>query len=373
MKVSRLLNSYISFSLFTTLLMVSLYNIAGNITLLYFTIHSLMTLAVLFIISLKSDSSMQRLILISILLTIYVLLTDATSIDLQSISRITIFFYLTILPIIASSKLSTSQLVISYYATTVALIVAGAQAFTGEPIVVGTERLAPFIGGADGLHPSAYSILAMSLLLGYVGRLAMPMGRYIHYALLCLGAIILEEYHFRTTWVMLGVIFFLNTIYGSNTLAKHTLKGIIIITAPVLLSLLLTIDLSTVETSQRLTSGRTVIWLERLGQILNSDFTTMLLGKGTGSDKSYGTLLWAYAEKDSHQDFIRITIEHGVFGLILFSIFLWMLGQRLPKGSKPIWLAIITSSLISNGVLLRPSILILFALIFSSTQTHKKI
>ena len=372
MRVSNLLNTYITLSLCTTLLMISVYNLVGDITLIFFGIHALATLLVLLIYWFKSYSSIQKATLIAILLSIYVLLTDAPTINFDSTSRITIFIYLAILPVIATSKLTDSQLYALYLSAAVALIVAGTQAFAMEPIVAGTERLAPFIGGDDGLHPSAYSVLAMFYLLLKIGRIRMPMGKFTHYILLILSIILLFEYRVRTTWVMLLIIFLVTAWYGTKTLATQALKIFTVIMTLVLTFVILTIDLTAIENSQRFTSGRSIIWLERIGQVMSSDVTTIMIGKGSGSDRSYGTLLWAHSAKDSHQDFLRILIEHGLFGLILFLTLLSTLSKKLPKESKIILLAMIASSVVSNGVLLRPSILALYTLMCFGTAVQRK-
>jgi hypothetical protein len=69
-----------------------------------------------------------------------------------------------------------------------------------------------------------------------------------------------------------------------------------------------------------------------------------------------GVSAWRWAEKDSHNDFLIVTIELGLVGLLGFLMMIVAPIVALPPARKGWIVMMAASSLVSNGVLLRPSI-----------------
>lgn len=107
-------------------------------------------------------------------------------------------------------------------------------------------------------------------------------------------------------------------------------------------------------------SGRVGTWIGRFADFqARDDLVTLLVGTGPGSDIYVGSM-WN-KETTAHNTFITYMIEYGIVGVITLIAFLIMMLRAFGKCFLPIFLVLIVSSLIGNGILLRPTILILFS------------
>lgn len=234
--------------------------------------------------------------------------------------------------------------------------------FTGDPLIVGNkQRLAPFSGGADGLHPSAYITLA--LLWMQIQLLRRGVGyRFVTLGMIALLLAVLLGYEVRTTYVVaiamisFSVARFLRLSPGNMLLLAFL--GIMI-GLPVIV--LLASGVSDLDLS-KFSSGRVVAWGERIDIILDRNIFQFLFGSGPGTDYFKGNETWRYEAKDSHNDFLITTIEFGVLGLLAFLSF-WVALIARGRGHVLSLLAtsFLLSSAISNGIINRPSVAPLFA------------
>ena len=108
-----------------------------------------------------------------------------------------------------------------------------------------------------------------------------------------------------------------------------------------------------------ISSGRTSAYEERLDLIAARPPLEFLFGTGPGSEVLPSTIWW-WEAKNSHNDFIDLTIQVGVVGLTLFLLLLAVTWRMLDDVRLPLYMAFVVSSLFSNGLLARPFIAVLF-------------
>jgi O-antigen ligase len=82
---------------------------------------------------------------------------------------------------------------------------------------------------------------------------------------------------------------------------------------------------------------------------------TLFLGTGIGSELMKSTVWW-WEDKNSHNDFIDITIQVGIVGLIMTIALMCIAAAQLDQYQLPLFLSFVVSSAVSNGLLNRPFI-----------------
>lgn len=292
-----------------------------------------------------------------IILLILISRTDF-SLNFNAFSRfilmISSLFLLLLSPFV---QLKTRDLQVIVNVTLVMAAVAMAQAFLLDPIHVGgKDRLAVVSGGSDGLHPSAYSTLALLLVLW---MLPSPEGRFMrlfHGAMCCLLFVAVMLYGVRTAQLLLLLLLALRFLERRRPDTAPLVPPLLLIYG--LLALVSLIALMTVLDTHSLgnfSSGRTIVYLERLDLIAGRDLMEFLFGTGAGSDMFRGEGAWSWVEKDSHNDILTTTIEIGLLGLAAIVTALACVSANLKRNVLPLFIAFLSTSLISNGLLLRPS------------------
>lgn len=114
---------------------------------------------------------------------------------------------------------------------------------------------------------------------------------------------------------------------------------------------------------EEFSSGRTSVWLSRLGQIGSRSPVEWLLGTGIGSNVTYSEVWW-WELKDSHNDFLAVAYEQGAVGLgltLMFMLSVYRLGPR-SMAWNAVWLMYLVCSVLSNGLMFRPTAAYVFVL-----------
>jgi hypothetical protein len=238
----------------------------------------------------------------------------------------------------------------------VAFAIAAVWAVTGEPIVLfdGSQRLAGFTGGESelGLHGSAYFIL-LSLFIFDRMRATERFPAAIAWPAIGLAVVLLTLYQVRTTQLMLA-IYGLGYLWTSNTkrfIAGLGLAGVAALLAAMALMLVLAGSPADLQTWG---SGRLGSYLFRLDLLSERDLLPLIFGAGPGSDVVV-TPVWWWEAKDSHSDLFTTVVETGLVGLIGVAIFFAAIWSRLSPEGRPLLVALVASSAISNGLLVRPT------------------
>lgn len=242
------------------------------------------------------------------------------------------------------------------------IVVGGIIAFTGPPVYVsGTPRLASITGGLTQMHPSA-KFIALQLVIVHQyyysrlvdGRLAIPC--------MIFSAIILFFYGGRNEAVF--VVSYFGILLYYRYLANAAIKW-----SPLFLVFLALVVAAVAlyfgENVNKWGSGRIGVWEHRLGLIWSRDLLTFLFGGGLEADQIWNPQWWWMDDVTAHNDFLHITMETGIIGLIAVIIFIGALLARLPGNSKAVVVAMITESLFSNGQFQSPMLALSYFLLAS--------
>ncbi len=227
---------------------------------------------------------------------------------------------------------------------------------TGAPVdYAGTMRPATFTGGLEGVHSSGYVVTAAlvgTIMLWRRGWLGTGWSLVIGLPLLALVA----AYQVRTTWLMVSVFIF--TSLFLHLRSQGGSKALILPIGGIIVALLAFAFGGDVDYTE-ISSGRTSAYEERLDLIAARPPLEFLFGTGPGSEVLPSTIWW-WEAKNSHNDFIDLTIQVGVVGLTLFLLLLAATWRMLDDVRLPLYMAFVVSSLFSNGLLARPFIAVLF-------------
>lgn len=246
-----------------------------------------------------------------------------------------------------------------------------AQAFLGDPLIQGGKRrLAVFNGGEDGLHPSAYVIMAYLIFFIAVHRGLEPTLRIVNVALGLVALVTLELYGVRTAQLALIVSALVYAILAIGVYYRFPLGNLVtvlvVLVLPVVIAIILYAVTSIDDLSRALhsySSGRSIAYLDRLNIFMDRSFFDQMFGLGAGSDVIKGINVWSYEAKDSHNDFLSFLLEYGYLGFIVFTLWcIAMLVSSRSIGELALFSGLIVTSAISNGVFLRPTLFILFVL-----------
>ena len=234
-------------------------------------------------------------------------------------------------------------------------VVGAAFALTGRPYVQGgASRLAVIAGGDTGLHPSAYATSCFFLTLLVLWRAKIGFN-WVTPAVLALLAYVIFRYEVRTVWLML-------IVFAGYAMALWLARrSPMLVVAGAGMGLVLAAAAVFVLTSSHFdighfSSGRTLIYAERLKVISGRGPIQVLFGTGSGTDLMRGVSTWRWDEKDSHNDLMTVTIELGLVGLISVLMMAGAALWALPPARKGWLLMILTTSVVSNGLLFRPSL-----------------
>ena len=174
------------------------------------------------------------------------------------------------------------------------------------------------------------------------------------------------------SFLLFHILYYLSIKNISNPFSNF-LK--IFITLLVLIVILLQTNIISFDNIDLVSSGRISMYYEKFSLIRNFSIIEVLLGKGFGSDLIF-TDVWWWDTKGSHNDFITIFFENGILFTVIFLITLSKL-YKLLKDDLPkiIFLTIITTSLFSNGFIVRPMsmyVMVLVFLIYNNYNTIKE-
>lgn len=111
----------------------------------------------------------------------------------------------------------------------------------------------------------------------------------------------------------------------------------------------------------RMGSGRVGTWIQRFEDFSMRGPFDIMLGSGAGTDISYIGLWW-WKETTSHNSFLTYLIEFGILGFFLIILYFIIIFKRFRIIIVPVLVAIIFSSLIGNGIILRPTPLVFFTI-----------
>jgi len=247
--------------------------------------------------------------------------------------------------------------------TCVALLaVAFVVAMTRSSVVIGNvQRFAPFTGGDDGAHSSAYVVLVATLGLDQARRRHVLSNR-VGYALVGVGIFVLVGYRVATALLMLAVYSLLSIRFRSSVVGGLALA----LAAGLFVGSLLLGRLDNTATTSNpssaadvVSSGRATTWQERIDLVADRPTSEIALGSGLGSD-SFTSTTWWWAKKNSHNDFIETTVELGLVGLVGVAFTVAAIGRAAGRACVPLFAALAVGSMASNALVYRPMILLLF-------------
>lgn len=243
-------------------------------------------------------------------------------------------------------------------------------AFTGPVIFLRTERLATITGGIDmdGLHASAYFIGGVCIALDQLWRKGCR-PKLLLQGLVAVSAGLVILYGVRTMQVALVYYFLL--IFVSKLDFAIRGAGLVMLTVLLPLGIFLAFTFTGVgsdPTYLHAGSGRIGAYLDRYDIFMNRDWVEQIFGTGPGSDSFVGTRTWRYEAKGSHNDFITLIIQNGVIGFLEGVALCGAVLRRVGPQGRAILLPTLVCSMISNGPLMRPAQLPLFALALAISQ-----
>jgi hypothetical protein len=233
------------------------------------------------------------------------------------------------------------------------IVLGGVIALTGSPVYVsGTPRLGSITGGLTQMHPSA-KFMALQLLLVhqyYYGRL---LNARIALPFMIFAGIILAGYGGRNE-ILFVLTYFLCLLYF-----RYQKVPAVKWSPPILIALVIVISAAALqlgEDVQNWGSGRIGVWEHRLDLLWNRDLLTFLFGGGLGADHIWNPQWWWMDEAAAHNDFLHITMESGLVGLVACGMFIAGLLMRLPGSTKALVVALVVESTFSNGQFQSPLI-----------------
>jgi hypothetical protein len=262
----------------------------------------------------------------------------------------------------SARSVSPRILVVAYAGVVVAAMVA--YALNGTSTLAGIPRMYPFTGvtaatSADGIHSSAYTLTAA--LIGASTLWRMGHIRNLTAVLLILPlAVMVMANQVRTTWFMVAVFLVpIGLTYIPNMRARLGIIVIVLITM-VFGLLIAAVDPSMMrgvseEEVSEFSSGRTDAYVERAELITGRSIMNVAFGTGPGSDH-FSSTTWWWEEKNSHNTLFHFIVEAGIVGSCGLLMLLCAVLISSDRFQAPVVLAVVASSLVSNGVLERPLI-----------------
>lgn len=124
-----------------------------------------------------------------------------------------------------------------------------------------------------------------------------------------------------------------------------------------------------------LTSGRISMYQEKVIQLSENSFLSWIIGNGSGSDL-IETDIWWWAAKGAHSDLLTFVVEGGMIYLLCTLFVMFKIYSNFEgSNSKFIVIAILFTSIFSNGYLVRPlaAYLVFFSLALIFATNPKKV
>jgi hypothetical protein len=234
--------------------------------------------------------------------------------------------------------------------------------FAGAVEVGGLTRLAPFSGGDDGAHATAY-LIAIALIATISAWPRRRRRRLRRLALITLTSLLV--------WAQVATALILVATYlAARWLADARLAwprkamlsvvGACAAAGIVIWHELLTTDgAGPLFSSPSAGSGRFGAWAHRIELLGDRPASELLFGSGPASDR-FVTDVWWWEAKDAHSDLLTILIENGAIGLFVVSATLLTIARGRRWALLPFVSAMGMTSLISNALLARPIHAVLF-------------
>ena len=246
--------------------------------------------------------------------------------------------------------------------TILSILLGGMVALTGTPVYVsGTPRLGSITGTLTQMHPSA-KFMALQLVVVFQYYYARLLSPKIALPVMAFAALILIGYRGRNE-ILFVLAYFAGLLYFryQSVFAVKWAPPVLILLAIVIAAAALHLG----EDVEKWGSGRIGVWEHRLGLIWGRDLLTFLFGGGLGADQIWNPQWWWMDEAAAHNDFLHITMESGLVGLIAAIIFIAALLMRMPGNSKSIVVALVVESMFSNGQFQTPLIALNYFLLAS--------
>ncbi len=221
----------------------------------------------------------------------------------------------------------------------------------------------------DSIHTHSYVLVSIFIALGYL--IYREHNRYFLFFYLVISFLFLYlGYNVRTAVIMYLIYMMVMLFLISDIFKILILKALVFLPLFTLLFLLTKWEIDWVDFS----SGRIAMYEAKWNQLMNFGFFDWIFGQGPGSDL-IKTDIWWWDKKGAHSDIITIIVENGIIYLILFLLVYYFLIQLTSKGNI-IFLAIIFgslfSSLISNGIVVRPHANYVYYLVLAYIYTDLK-
>lgn len=231
-------------------------------------------------------------------------------------------------------------------------------ALTGDPVYAGgTPRLASITGGLDQMHPSA-KFMALQLILLDLLRRGDLMSSRLSWTLILLCAGVLLGYGGRNEAILVVVYYSVLAYYRMHNSAiirwlPPILLGLCIVAAVVVLRI--GIDSYGWSTVGDWGSGRIGVWAYRIQLIFARDWTSFTFGGGLGADIVWTPQWWWIDDGlTAHNDYLHVTMEGGIVGLLCAALTLWGIWLRVEMRGKAIVLGVMANSFFANGFFQSP-------------------
>jgi hypothetical protein len=256
----------------------------------------------------------------------------------------------------------------------VAMLGVGSAVLAGPIEVGGLVRLAPFTGGEDGAHASAY-LIALAL-IAVVSVWPVSERKHQRQVLVVLLTLLLVWAQVATA-LMLVAVFLLGRWLMSSALSWIRKTGLALLSLIGGVAIVLGHEVITSPSGEigllgpELGSGRMAAWSHRIALLSERDTGDLLLGTGPGSD-SFVTDIWWWEAKDAHSDVLTILIESGITGLVIVSVVLFVIARQCSGAYVPFVTALCFTSLISNALLSRPVHALLYWFIAVAATSMKE-
>jgi hypothetical protein len=199
-----------------------------------------------------------------------------------------------------------------------------------------------------GLHITAYVLLALTLVVYYLMRLKEISSKLAVALIIFMMCCINFGLGVRTA-VLAFLVFVMFQLSNKLTYNKKTIFKVL----PLLVLVSVILFMFVYGIDDKLTSGRFSMYMDKYEQLMSNGLSQWLIGNGYKSDL-IETDVWWWAAKGAHSDLITMLVEGGVFYLAGFFLVLYRLYTAGSHDFKCVLLAMVTTSVFSNGVFVRP-------------------
>ena len=265
------------------------------------------------------------------------------------------------------NKNEISEKMIKFFIVLTILTAFMATIFYEDVIIGGITRNYPF---STGIHSSAYSISLILILLIHFKKYS-QISNIIFYLLILICIYLISGYKVRSSIFLILIFIFIELVFKKfpNKFYLFLLFNFLIFISILIFFYFFDQNKDFYIYVNEVSSGRVFNLYERIQDFFTRDLVSMIIGTGPGTDLIF-TEVWWWSEKDSHSDIFKFMWEFGIFGLICL---LWWFRMIINLSSVlfSTILAVYSISLISNGLMTRPSISFLVFIIIA--LQYKKI